>query len=210
MERAACLPELIAGERITLRRWSAANVELLGVAVQASTEHLRPWMPWIAQEPLTLGERTALARKARTRRREEAETSCSASFSGIASWAAAGSPPHRALSASSATGLIPRTCARALRPGSPLLTGAAFGVPAIERVDTHHDKANKASARIPATLGFNLIRQQRAEPRAPAEVGVECVWRMCRDDWERSGGPERPVLRRCGPRQEGCGAGVST
>jgi hypothetical protein len=35
----------------------------VGAAIGQSIEHLRPWMPWIAHEPLTEAARVALIRQ---------------------------------------------------------------------------------------------------------------------------------------------------
>jgi RimJ/RimL family protein N-acetyltransferase len=63
------------------------------------------------------------------------------------------------------------------------LIDAAFSVPGIDRVEIHHDKANQASAGVPRKLGFRWLGEESDEPEAPAEVGIECRWRMDRDAW---------------------------
>ncbi len=59
------LPErrLVGPDRLLLRRWVTADAELLAVAVAESLAHLRPWMPWVAQEPLSLQRRRAMIEK---------------------------------------------------------------------------------------------------------------------------------------------------
>jgi len=64
-----------------------------------------------------------------------------------------------------------------------LLTDAAFALPGITQVEIHHDKANEASAGIPRKLGYRFIDQLQDEREAPAEVGVECRWRLTRERW---------------------------
>jgi ribosomal-protein-serine acetyltransferase len=55
------LPEHIVGsDALTLRRWTRDDAAQLGEAVTESLEHLRPWMPWIAHEPLSVTDRRAL------------------------------------------------------------------------------------------------------------------------------------------------------
>ncbi len=46
-----------------MRRWRARDAEALHRAVIDSIEHLRPWMPWIAEEPLSVAERRALLQR---------------------------------------------------------------------------------------------------------------------------------------------------
>ena len=67
-----------------------------------------------------------------------------------------------------------------------LLTDAAFAIPDIERVEIHHDKANSASAGVPRRLGYRFVGEQRDEVTAPADSGIECVWRIERDEWPGS------------------------
>jgi len=64
-----------------------------------------------------------------------------------------------------------------------LLTDAAFTVPGITRVEIHHDKANRASAGVPGKLGFQWVGESSDEPEAPAEIGIECRWRMEKGAW---------------------------
>lgn len=75
-----------------------------------------------------------------------------------------------------------------------LLTDAAFHVHGITHVEIHLDKANQASAAIPRKLGYELFAERPQEVAAPAEVGVHCIWRLTREEWDRRGGlfPRRP------------------
>ncbi|WP_426574960.1 GNAT family N-acetyltransferase [Aquihabitans sp. McL0605] len=71
------------------------------------------------------------------------------------------------------------------RRASEGLTTMAFTVPGIDRVEIHHDISNVHSRRVPEQLGFRLIGKSTApgEPQAPADTGVDLVWRMTRDEW---------------------------
>ena len=57
---------------------------------------------------------------------------------------------------------------------------AAFAMPDITHVEIHHDKANVRSARVPAKLGFTLVREVLDEIQAPGEIGISCEWRIDR------------------------------
>lgn len=180
----AILPELIEGDGLVLRRWRAADAELLAVAVAESIEHLRPWMPWIAQEPMTLQQREAMLAQ---REREWAGGGVVMLAVIAGDRVAGGCGLHRRIGAGglelgywihhafTRRGLATKT--------ARLLTDAAFSMPDIQRVEIHHDKANQASARIPCKLGFRLIEDAPASPVAPAEIGIERIWRMQRTDW---------------------------
>ena len=54
------LPRRIESPRLVIRCWEPADVHLLIAAITESREHLRPWMPWIADEPRTVETRLAL------------------------------------------------------------------------------------------------------------------------------------------------------
>ncbi len=53
----------------------------------------------------------------------------------------------------------------------------------VQFVVVHHDVANTASGRIPGRLGFTLMEKRADEAAAPAEVGIERLWRLDRSDW---------------------------
>src|ERR1700728_624807 len=55
------LPGEIAGaDGLLARRWRVDDAEALSAAIAESIDHLRPWMPWIADEPAALDHRRAL------------------------------------------------------------------------------------------------------------------------------------------------------
>jgi RimJ/RimL family protein N-acetyltransferase len=187
MERAGVrLPEHVAGEEIVLRRWRPSDAEALAQAVAESAEHLRPWMPWIAHEPLALAARRDLI----ARWGEE--------------WAAGGDLYQGVFSQGRIAGgcglhhriglggleigywIHPAFTRRGLATAcARLLTDAGFTVPGIQHVEIHHDRANEASAGIPRKLGFTFVAEVPDEISAPAEVGIECVWRMDEVTWRR-------------------------
>lgn len=178
------LPERVEGRGVLLRRWRPADAEVLSQAVAESVEHLRPWMQWAAEEPVSLEDRR--------KRLEHWETA----------WRDGGDVAMGVFTQDGVVG----SCGlhRRIGPGgleigywihptftrrgfatatAALLTGAAFQLPDIDRVEIHHDRANTASAGIPRKLGFRLIAQTPDEIVAPAEEGIDCIWRMGRADW---------------------------
>ncbi|MHC4709408.1 MAG: GNAT family N-acetyltransferase [Planctomycetota bacterium] len=53
--------------RLVVRCWSPADALLLQSALADSLEHLRPWMPWVAQEPEPLSRKIRRLRRFRAR-----------------------------------------------------------------------------------------------------------------------------------------------
>lgn len=51
--------------RLVVRCWSPKDAPLVKAAIDASLEHLRPWMPWIAHEPQSIDEKVELLKKFR-------------------------------------------------------------------------------------------------------------------------------------------------
>jgi ribosomal-protein-serine acetyltransferase len=178
------LPEYIVGpDGLTLRRLTRDDAVELGEAVADSVEHLRPWISWIAHEPLSVTERQAQI------------------DSWDQEWLAGGVVMGVFVDGSVAglCGLYRRidpggleigywTARRFLRQGlattaAGLLTDAAFSDPAITHVEMHHDKANVASAGVPRKLGLRLAREGIDEIRAPGESGISCEWQITRQEW---------------------------
>jgi len=147
----------IVTPRAIIRCWSPADAPLLAAAIEASVEHLRPWMPWIEDEPKELHERLATLRRFRGQfdldkdyvygifSRDEREV-----------WGG--------------TGLHTRLGQGALEIGywvhvahinqglatetSAALTKVAFEVHRVKRVEIHCDAHNTRSASVPRKLGF--------------------------------------------------------
>jgi len=181
------LPERLPGpDQLLLRRWVPGDAAVVGRAVDESLEHLRPWMPWVSQEPLSVERRRAMIQEW-----ERAWLAGGDVYMGVFLRArVVGScglhyrigPGGLEIGYWTHPAFIRRGVATR---AAGLLTDAAFALPVITRVEIHHDKANKASAGVPRKLGYQFIGEEPDEPAAPAEVGVSCRWRLTRDDWER-------------------------
>ncbi len=55
----------IVTERLVIRCWNPTDAAALKEAIDASLDHLRPWMPWAHAEPQTLEEKVTLLRRFR-------------------------------------------------------------------------------------------------------------------------------------------------
>ena len=180
MTRATRLPERIEGpDGLLLRRWTVDDADALGQAIAESVEHLRPWMGWVAEEPVPIERRRARIGEWNRGWEQGGDV-----FLGVflADRIVGGCGLHRSIGPGGLelgywihTGFVRRGLATEV---ARLLTDAALALPEITRVETHHDKANASSAGVPRKLGFELLGEQADEPEAPAELGIECRWRM--------------------------------
>jgi ribosomal-protein-serine acetyltransferase len=179
------VPDPLGRDAFEVRRWRPGDAPLLHRAVLESLEHLRPWMPWIAEEPLTLAQRRELIARW-VADGERGGDLVVGVFAGAAVAGGAGLH-HRIGPGGLEIGYW--THPAYLRRGvattaARLLTDAAFSVAGIERVEIHHDRANTRSAGVPRRLGFELTAEAPDTPAAPADSGIDCTWTMTRGRWE--------------------------
>lgn len=178
------LPETVVGPRLTLRRWRRDDVAMLRDAVTANLEHLRPWMPWIAFEPMSDDDRVALIEDWESDWQDGGDVVLGAFLNGTAI---------------GSCGLHRRRGPGTLEIGywvhvdhvgqgyateiARVLTEMALAVPGITRVEIHHDRANIASRRIPELLGYRLDGESADEPAAPGEIGIDVCWSTTAETW---------------------------
>jgi ribosomal-protein-serine acetyltransferase len=167
-----------------LRRWRPADAEELAAVITANLDHLRPWMPWIAAEPMALSERLVLLQRWET----EWDVGGDRHWAFVVDGRIAGS-----------IGLMGRIGVGAVEMGYWLdarctgrgivtaaaraVTTVAFDNPRIQRVEIHHDKANRPSGAIPRRLGYEPVAERPEEITAPGESGTNCVWSMTAEAW---------------------------
>ncbi|HVA06645.1 MAG TPA: GNAT family protein [Acidimicrobiales bacterium] len=178
------LPGQVNGEGLELRLWRPEDAAALHDAVLANLDHLRPWMPWVAIEPLTLTQRVDL----------------------IAQWQESWERGEAAPMGMWHNGDIVGGTGYVRRHGSPtleigywvhldylgrgfattstrLLTTAVFSSRLVDEIEVHHDKANARSGLVPARLGYTFVGEGPDERSAPGEVGIDCTWRMTARAW---------------------------
>jgi ribosomal-protein-serine acetyltransferase len=187
------LPERLEGpDGLVLRRWVASDAEALSRAVGESVEHLRPWMPWVADEPLAVERRRAMIDEWERDWSQGGDVVLGVFLDGQI---AGGCGLHRRLGAGGLEigywihpGFVRRGLGTRV---AGALTGAALALPGITRVEIRHDTANQASAGIPRALGFEWLGEEPREPLAPAETGMQWRWRMDRATWDARRVPAR-------------------
>jgi RimJ/RimL family protein N-acetyltransferase len=178
------LPDYIETARLVLRLWAEEDAAALGAAIEASAEHLRPWMAWMAYEPKAPDARAEKIRQWRADWEQGGDVVLGVILDGNP---IGGTGLHRRLGPD-ALEIGYWIHAHHTRQGyatelSAALTDAAFGLDGIERVEIHHDKANVASRRVPEKLGFTLAGESLRESDAPAAIGIELRWVMTRAEW---------------------------
>lgn len=179
------LPEVIDAGIVMLRKPVPEYAQLYVDAVTQSIDHLRPWMPWIAHEPMSAEQRAELIN------------------TWLKNWDE-GSDFHYSMFSEDtlvgATGFHTRRGPHVLEIGywvhvdyagrgfataaSRALTSAGCAVAGIDAIEILHDKANIASGMVPKKLGFDFVGEESREAEAPSESGVTCVWRMPTEKWE--------------------------
>lgn len=175
-------PDLIDAGPAILRRWRPDDLGAAADAVLVSLEHLRPWMEWAADFSRT-SQAEFLAGSER-----DWESGVAYNYAVVVDGAIAGS-----------SGLMARIGPGGLEIGywvhqaytrrglatvaAAALTGQAFALPGIDRVQIVHDELNVASGGVPRKLGFRQIGSRPLEHRPPAGSGIGVVWEVTRGEW---------------------------
>ncbi|WP_327069757.1 GNAT family N-acetyltransferase [Kitasatospora sp. NBC_01250] len=162
-----------------LRRRTIEHAREVNAAVTRNLEHLRPWMPWATVAP-------SLSRTEEMTRRGWQLWEDGSDFLYVLEHS------ERPGSVLGMFGLHRRVGPGAIEigywidqehtgrslatNGAAALTGAALGLPDIERVEIHCDEANAASATVPRKLGYRLERIDQTPTTAPAETGRKLIW----------------------------------
>ena len=167
-----------------LRRWVVADAEALGRAVSESIHHLRPWMAWIAEEPVPIERRRARIEVWERDWKLGGDAVLGIFLNGEI---AGGCGLHRRIAPDGLElgyWIHPAFVRKGLATRvARLLTDSALHLPEISHVEIHHDKANLASAGVALKLGFEFVDEGPSEAEAPAEVGIELRWRMEQQAW---------------------------
>jgi RimJ/RimL family protein N-acetyltransferase len=169
--------EVIEHGPVTLRRYRPDDLDALFGTVMESLDHLRPWFPWA---------------------QDYTRPSAAAYLDGsIRSWADGTEYNYAIIAEGALAGsisLMARIGPGGLEIGywvrqaftrrglataaSAALTGQAFQLPGVDRVEIVHDELNVASGQIPRKLGFTQIERRLLDPPSPGGSSVGLVWRL--------------------------------
>lgn len=171
---------------VAIRPWREDEAAELSAAVAESIEHLRPWMPWVASEPLSLAERRAQIATWNAARRAGGDIVFGMFVGGDI---VGGCGLHRRVGRGGlAIGywVHPAHTRRGYAThAAASLTSLAFSYRDIDHVEIHVDAGNAISAAVPRKLGYTRVGQVPVPARATAETGVHDVWRVHRTEWFR-------------------------
>lgn len=183
-------PYAIQTDRLVLRCWEPADAAALKEAIDSSLDHLRPWMPWAANEPQPLEAKVALLRRFR------------GNFD-LGNDFVYGAFDRQDGSVVGGTGLHTRVGDGALEIGywirvsrigeglatelSAALTRVAFVVCGVDRVEIRVEPENERSSAIPLKLGFvEEARLRRRLESADGEPRDAVVYSLFAHGFEQS------------------------
>jgi RimJ/RimL family protein N-acetyltransferase len=175
--------------RLCIRCWNLTDAAQLKAAVDASREHLIPWMPWAKEE-------TSLQDQIDRLRRVRGQFDLDQDFV----YAIFSRDESQVLGS---TGLHTRWGPQAREIGywihvdhvgqgyateaSAALTKVAFKIDGIDRVEIHCDPANLASAAVPKKLGYtHEATLRRRSYWSKEEVADSMIWTLFTDEYAES------------------------
>jgi len=176
MRRGACSssemraepPYAIRTQRLLIRCWEPTDVEGIRDAIGSSLEHLRPWMPWAAEEPRSVEDQVALLRTFRGHF-DLGQDYVYGIFTPDGSKVVGGTGLHTRVGDGA---LEIGYWIRASRIGegfatevSAALTRIALEHCGVDRVEIRIDPENERSAAIPRKLGY--VEEARLRRRLP-------------------------------------------
>jgi RimJ/RimL family protein N-acetyltransferase len=186
----------IETERLVVRCYQPSDARLLAESVNESLEHLKPWMPWVHDEPEPFVEKEK--RMLRFRGMFDLQQDY---IYGIFD------PGETKLLGG--TGLHTRLGERELEIGywihkdyinrglvtesTAALVRVAFEVIHVHRVEIHCDPGNLASAAIPRKLGFTHEGTLRAKTSFLDRWSDSMIWGLLEEEYPSSPSAQVPV-----------------
>lgn len=176
--------------RLVLRCWNPVDAPLLKAAIDASLEHVYPWMPWAKEEPSDFQTRIDRLRRFRANF-DLGKEFLYGVFDPTESSVLGGSGLHRELEGSAREigywihkdhinqGLATEV--------SAALTKVAFEIDGVDRVEIHMDPKNVRSAAVPRKLGF--FHEATLRRRATTTGGLPrdtMIWTLFAHDYPDS------------------------
>jgi RimJ/RimL family protein N-acetyltransferase len=179
----------IETERLVIRCYDPGDAPLLDAALTVSVEHLKPWMPWVHEEPQSLDKRVELLRTLRARFDANSDFNYGIFDRGESELIGAIGSHTRQGPGIRELGYWIR--ADRLRRGFATesvaaMTRVALEVDRVRRVEIRCDTKNLASACVPKKVGFvreGVLRRQLMYFAFPRDAEI---WSMVAEDYEAS------------------------
>lgn len=183
----------IETRRLVVRCYNPSDVQMLADSVTESVEHLRPWMPWVYNEPEAI--EVKLERLKRFRGMFDlGQDFVYGIFNREESRLLGGTGLHTRLGESELEigywihkdfinqGLVTESTAALIK--------VAFELIRVHRLEIHCDPANQASAAIPRKLGFTHEGTLRAKTAFLDRWSDSMIWGLLENEY-----PESPAAR---------------
>jgi RimJ/RimL family protein N-acetyltransferase len=185
--KASLLTYRIETDRLLIRPYRLSDAAMLKQSIDESIAHLKPWMPWVANEPESLE-----AKQERIKSFEERFNAGKDYTMGIFNL--------EETQLLGSTGFHDRIHGNALEIGywtnvrhvgkgiateaTRALTKVGFELELLARVEIHCDVQNSASARIPERCGYKLREIQPAvRVDSKGNVSDTMIWQMTREQY---------------------------
>jgi RimJ/RimL family protein N-acetyltransferase len=182
-------PYRIETERLVVRCYEPRDASLTKDAVDTSREHLRPWMPWADNDPITLEQQMELLRVFRSEF-DAGENFAYGIFSADETEQVGGTGLHPRIGPGGLEiGYFVR--ASATRQGyttesTAALTRVGFEIAGADRIEIRIEPRNDASKGIPRKLGFveEATLRRRLPGRGDGPLRDVTIFTMFREDFD--------------------------
>lgn len=180
----------IETERLVARCWSPADAALLRAGLDDNDQYLRPWIPWMREEPRSIEETTLRLRQARAAFDSDADFRYGLFEPGeqkligeVALLTRVG-PQAREIGYWIDRHLAGRGLAT---EATAAVVRVAFEIDRVERVEIHHSADNLASGAVPRRLGFTLDATMRRRAHDSDDVVRDLmIWSLFADEYPAS------------------------
>lgn len=178
---------LIETERCIIRCYEPQDTAQVHEAIHISLEHLRPWLPWIAQEPKSLSQRADLIRRFRGQF-DLGMDYVFAIFEKNSNILIGSSGLHTRIGKNAreigywihalytGKGYATEVVSALIRVG--------FDIEELSRIEIHCDTQNLASRKIPEKLGFKL--ESVISNTSTVEKRDLMVWTLTKDAYQKN------------------------
>lgn len=187
----------IVTSRLVVRCWEPADAAILKRAIDSSTSHLRPWMPWATIEPAAIENRLQFIRQSRGKF-DLGQDFTYGIFDKNETEVIGGTGLH------TRQGIDTREIGywiheKQTRNGyatevTAALTKVAFEIDKVGRVEIHCAVENDKSAGVPKKLGFTHEGNRRRMAKdADGTVHDSMIWTMLKEEYPNSNPSKAPI-----------------